>query len=151
MFRIEEVRKNDSARMLISSFAAHFAAMVLVVTMVLGPADASARRPPTPQNFRVTAATAYTVSVAWDPAPANSGDFNYHLSGAYGVTPAILPKAAMSHTFTRLHPGNRTGQGQRTALSLPPAEIALAAHALAVLAAKSWKSQPASASGEPPQ
>jgi len=106
MFRIEKIRKNNRAS-LISSFSAHIAAIALVLTMVLGPSNALARRPPTPQNFRVTAATAYTVSVAWDPAPANSGDFNYHLSGAYGVTPAILPKAATSHTFTRLHPSNQ--------------------------------------------
>jgi len=63
-------------------------------------------KPPTPANFRVTAVTAYTISVAWDAAPANSGDFNYYLSGAYQVTPAILPKTATSHTFTALAPGN---------------------------------------------
>ena len=62
--------------------------------------------PPTPTNFRVTAKTAYTITVAWDPAPATSLDFNYHLSGAYRVTPAILPKTATSHTFTALAPGN---------------------------------------------
>jgi len=107
MFRIEEVRKNDSARVLISSFMAHIATMVLVVPMVLGPADASARRPPTPQNFRVTARTAYTVTLAWDPAPPNSGDFNYNLWGAYNVGPTvILPKNATSYTFTALFPGN---------------------------------------------
>ena len=63
-------------------------------------------KPPPPTNFRVTGVTAYTISVAWDPAPANSVDFNYHLSGAYHVTPAILPKTATSHTFTALAPGN---------------------------------------------
>ncbi len=54
----------------------------------------------------MTATTAYTIAVAWDPAPASSADFNYHLSGAYQVTPAILPKTATSHTFTALAPGN---------------------------------------------
>jgi chitodextrinase len=107
MFRIEEVGKNTRAGLISSFGAAHIAAMVLVVTVILGPSTASARRPPTPQNFQVTATTAYTVTVTWDPAPPNSGDFNYHLSGAYGVTPAILPKTATSHTFTRLHPGNQ--------------------------------------------
>src|SRR5262245_42632 len=43
---------------------------------------------------------------AWDAAPAASGDFDYYLSGAYNVTPAILPKTATSHTFTALAPGN---------------------------------------------
>jgi chitodextrinase len=70
-------------------------------------AAGSSKAPPTPENFRVTAMTAYTVTVAWDAAPANSGDFSYHLSGAYHVTPAILPKTATSHTFSGLAPGNQ--------------------------------------------
>ncbi len=107
MFRIEEVRKNNRTELLVSSFPAHIGAMILVLIIVLGQSTASARRPPTPANFRVTATTAYTVTVAWDPAPPNSGDFNYYLSGAYGVTPAVLAKTATSHTFTRLHPGNQ--------------------------------------------
>jgi chitinase len=44
--------------------------------------------------------------VAWDPAPANSGDFSYYLSGTGRATPAILPKTATSHTFSALAPGN---------------------------------------------
>lgn len=111
MFSIEEVRENNRAGLLISSFVAHTAAIALVLIMVLGPSTASAvrqdrTRPTTPGNFRVTAKTAYTVSVAWDPSTDNSGNFNYYLSGAYGVTSAVLPKTATSHTFTRLHPGN---------------------------------------------
>jgi Fibronectin type III domain len=107
MFRIVEVRKNNRTRRLNSAFAAHIAAMILVLTMVLGPSSASARRPPTPENFRVTARTAYTVTLAWNPAPANSGDFNYHLWGAYNVGPTvILPKTATSYTFTALFPSN---------------------------------------------
>jgi chitodextrinase len=106
MFSIEEVRKNNRAGLLISSFAAHIAAIATVLIMVLGPSTASARRPPTPEGFRVTATTAYTVTVAWNPPRNNSGNFNYHLSGAYGVTPAVLPNTATSHTFTRLHTGN---------------------------------------------
>jgi hypothetical protein len=55
----------------------------------------------------VTAITTYTVALAWDPAPANSGDFNYHLWGAYNFGPTvILPKTATSYTFTGLYPGN---------------------------------------------
>jgi hypothetical protein len=106
-------------------FAAHIAT-VLALTFVLASSTAFAGKkppgggggggtggggtttpkPPTPTNFRVTAKTAYTISVAWDAAPATSGDFNYYLSGAYGVTPAVLPKTATSHTFTALAPGN---------------------------------------------
>ena len=107
MFRIKEVRKNNRVSLLVSPSAAHIAATALVLIMVLSPSTASARRPPTPENFRVTAQTAYTVTVAWSPPRNNSGDFDYHLSGAYGVTPAILPKTATSHTFTRLHSANQ--------------------------------------------
>ncbi len=107
MFRIKEVRENNRAGLLISSFVADIAAMALVLIMVLGPSTASARRPPMPANFRVTATSAYTVTLAWDPAPANSGDFNYYLWGAYNVGPTvILPKTATSYTFTALFPGN---------------------------------------------
>jgi Fibronectin type III domain len=107
MFRIEEVTKNNRAGGLISSCSAHIVAMALIFIMVLGASTASARRPPTPQNFRVTARTAYTVTLAWDPAPPNSGDFNYNLWGAYNVGPTvILPKTATSYTFTALYPGN---------------------------------------------
>jgi hypothetical protein len=106
MFRIE-VRKNNRARLLVSPFAAHIAATAVVLVLVLGSSTALARRPPTPANFRVTATTAYTVTLAWDPAPANSGDFNYYLWGAYNVGPTvILPKTATSYTFTALYPGN---------------------------------------------
>src|SRR5262245_52515542 len=107
MFSIKESRRNNSARALVSPFAAQIAATAVLVLMILGPSTTLARRPPTPANFHVAATTAYTVTVAWDRAPANSGDFNYHLSGAYGVTPAVLPKTATSHTFTRLHSGNQ--------------------------------------------
>ena len=106
MFNIEEGRKNNRTGLRISSFAAQIAAIALVLIMVLGPSTASARRPPTPENFHVTAVTAYTVTVAWNPARNNSGNFNYHLSGAYNVPPAVLPKTATSHTFPRLHSGN---------------------------------------------
>jgi hypothetical protein len=106
MFNIEEFRKSNRAQRLVSSLVAHFAVLAMIL-MVFSPSSASARRLPTPENFRVTAQTAYTVTVAWSPPRNNSGDFNYHLSGAYGVTPAVLPKTATSHTFTRLHSGNQ--------------------------------------------
>src|SRR6185503_4607144 len=106
-----------------STLAAHIA-MVLALTLVLGSSTAFAGKkpggggsgggggstnttpkPPTPTNFRVTAKTAYTISVAWDVAESTS-DFSFCLSGAYHVTPAVLPKTARSHTFTALAPGN---------------------------------------------
>jgi hypothetical protein len=63
-------------------FFAQAGAITLVLTMLLGSFTAFAARrggggsggstakPPTPANFRVTAKTAYTITVAWDPAPA---------------------------------------------------------------------------------
>src|SRR5688572_15570909 len=101
-----------------SPLAAHVAT-ILALTLVLGSFTAFAgkkpagggggtgsgggstnttTKPPTPTNFRVTAKTAYTLSVAWDPAPATSFDFNYHLSGTH-MTAVVLPKTATSHTF----------------------------------------------------
>jgi hypothetical protein len=134
MFRSKDVGENNRAGSLISSFPAHVAGMILVLTIVLGSSTASARRPPTPQNFRVTARTAYTVTLAWDPAPPNSGDFNYNLWGAYNVGPTvILPKNATSYTFTALFPGNSytfgifaksgdqtSGQATVSGIVLPP-------------------------------
>jgi chitodextrinase len=91
-----------------SRFLAAIVSITLSVAFPLNSVAAtSSKAPPTPENFRVTAMTAYTVTVAWNAAPANSGDFKYHLSGAYRVTPAILPSTATSHTFTALAPGNQ--------------------------------------------
>src|SRR4029453_8085632 len=104
---IEKIRKNNRTGILISSFAAHIAVMILGLTVLLGPSTASPRRPPTPANFHVTTTTAYTVTLAWDPAPPNSGDFNYFLWGAYNFGPTvILPRSPTSYTFTALFPGN---------------------------------------------
>lgn len=107
-----------------SPLAAHVAT-ILALTLVLGSFTAfagkkptgggggtgsgggstnTATKPPTPTNFRVTAKTAYTISVAWDAA-SSSTDFNFHLSGTR-ATPAVLPSTARSHTFTALAPGN---------------------------------------------
>src|ERR1043165_1455129 len=86
-------------------------ALVLSLTFALSSLTAWAgqdrTKPTTPGNFRVTAITAYTVTVAWSPSSDNSGNFSYYLSGAYQVTPAVLPKTAPSHAFTRLFPGNQ--------------------------------------------
>ncbi len=104
-----------------SPLATHIA-MVLALSLVLGSSTGfaakrpggggggsgggtTAPKPPTPTNFRVTAKTAYTISVAWDAAESTS-DYSFYLSGADHVTPAVLPKTARSHTFTALGPGN---------------------------------------------
>jgi hypothetical protein len=124
MFRIEEVRENNKAGLLISSFAARTAAITLVLIMVLGsptamaaprkpkptptPTPTATPKPPpnAPGNFRVMALGACTVSLAWDPVNFTSEDFNYYLSGTNQATPAVLPKTATSHTFTGLGAGN---------------------------------------------
>ena len=93
-----------------SRFATQAAGITLAATMVLSSltslAGVDKRKPTTPGNFRVTAVAACTVSVAWSPSSDNSGNFTYQLSGAYGVTPVVLPKTATSYTFTALYPGN---------------------------------------------
>jgi hypothetical protein len=110
MLTTDKPLKTHSAPLQPSWFSRTFSSITLGIAIAVTPSVASAasnsKSPPTPENFRVTAATAYTVTVAWNAAPSNSGDFNYHLSGAYHVTPAILPKTATSHTFTALAPGN---------------------------------------------
>ena len=79
-----------------------FALSLLTVSAAKGSSKGNA-----PANFRVTAKTAYTVTLAWDPPAGFSGDFNYYLWGAYNVGPTvILPKTARSYTFTALFPGN---------------------------------------------
>src|SRR5437763_15135330 len=103
MFSIEQVRENNKSGLVISSFTAHIASTAVVLMMVLGSSTASARRPPTPVNFRVTATTAYTITVACNPPGNNSGNFNYYTPAAYGVMPANLPETAPSHTFKILH------------------------------------------------
>jgi chitinase len=78
--------------------------------LFLGPATALAGRdrtkPTQPANFRVTAKSAYRVSLAWNPSSDNSGSFTYQLWSTAG--PAItLPKTATSFTWTAgLHPRN---------------------------------------------
>ena len=107
MFTIVNNRKETRNKPLNKSLAGPVTAMATAFVIVFVASTVHAGRPPTPDNFRVTAQTAYTVTVAWNPPRNNSGNFNYHLSGAYGVTPVILPKTATSHTFTGLHPANQ--------------------------------------------
>jgi len=73
--------------------------------MVLGTSTASARdrtKPTAPKNFRVTAKTSYSISLAWSPSTDNSGNFTYRLwstaAGASGGT-VTLPKTATSFTW----------------------------------------------------
>jgi len=80
--------------------------MVLALLFVL-PAYAwwiDKTKPTTPGNFRVTAVTPFSVSLAWSPSTDNSGKFTYRLwssagLGGSGIT-RTLPKTATSYTWT---------------------------------------------------
>jgi hypothetical protein len=85
------------------------AATGLMLVLGLGSAAAFAAdrsKPTMPGNLRVVGKTAYTVTLAWNPSTDNSGNFNYHLWGAYGVPAVVLPRTATSYTYTGLFPGN---------------------------------------------
>jgi chitodextrinase len=70
-----------------------------------GDGGATTAKPPTPTNFRVTAKTAYSITVSWDVA-SSTADFNFYLSGTSRAQAVVLPKTARTHTFERLAPGN---------------------------------------------
>jgi chitodextrinase len=109
MFKIGKLAVNRLTAWQPSRFVPPTVAVALMLALAVGSSTASAAdrsKPTTPGNFRVTATTAYSVTVAWSPSTDNSGNFSYHLSGAYGVTAVVLPKMATSHTFTGLYPGN---------------------------------------------
>ena len=58
----------------VSRFAVKVAVTALGLTMVLGMSTASARdrtKPTAPKNFRVTAKTSYSISLAWSPSTDN--------------------------------------------------------------------------------
>jgi chitodextrinase len=64
------------------------AAIALMLASVFGVNPAVAARdrtPPTkPSNLRVTALTAYSVALAWNPSTDNSGSFSYRIKASYG-------------------------------------------------------------------
>ena len=62
--------------------------------------------PTRPGNFRVTAKTPFSVSLAWTPSSDNSGNFTYVLASSGGGA-VVLPKTVTSFTWTNgLYPGN---------------------------------------------
>jgi chitinase len=78
-------------------------AIALFVSATVGVTPASAARdrvPPTaPTNLRVTATTAFSVSLAWNPSSDNSGSFSYVVHASNGQD-ALLSKATTAFTFT---------------------------------------------------
>jgi hypothetical protein len=73
--------------------AARAAALALVLSLVLGTSPALAARdrtsPTKPSNLRVTSATSYNVSLAWNPSTDNSGTFSYRVVVSNGAAYAV--------------------------------------------------------------
>jgi hypothetical protein len=93
--------ENDRAALL--SFAAYVAAIIAA-------GNCPARSPggsklPIPANFRVAAKTAYTVKLAWDPAPANWRLQLSPLGCLQRRSHRHLPKTAINYTLTLFIPG----------------------------------------------
>jgi predicted phage tail protein len=98
--------------MMIGRYSAWIAAFAVVLMLMLGPSTALAARdrtPPTkPTNFRVTAKTPFSASLAWNPSSDNSGNFSYVLASTSSPSQRItLPKTATSYSWnTGLYPRN---------------------------------------------
>jgi chitinase len=86
---------------------AGFAVAVLLVTAAPAAAAPDRRAPTKPGNFRVTAKTQTTVSLAWNASTDNSGSVTYLVrmwqEGRY-VTIATLPRTQTTYTKTGLIP-----------------------------------------------
>jgi chitodextrinase len=64
------------------------------------PAELRDRTKPTaPTNLRVTGATSYSVSLAWDPASDNSGSWSYRIRHSWGYE-EVVPQTQTSFTWT---------------------------------------------------
>ena len=78
-------------------------AIALFLTAAFGVSPASAARdrvsPTAPSDVRVTATTAFSVSLAWNPSSDNSGKFSYVVHASNGRD-ALLSQATTAFTFT---------------------------------------------------
>ena len=98
--------RTPSIRLLIPSLATIFlfaAALAAAPkppkpTPTPAPGGGDQQSPTTPTNLRVTGATAYTVSFAWDPSTDNSGSFVYRICCGDNSS-ATVPAPASSYTF----------------------------------------------------
>ena len=63
-----------------------------------GPSGGDKQAPTTPTNLRVTGATAYSVTFAWNPSTDNSGSFVYRICCGENSS-ATIPAPASSFTF----------------------------------------------------
>ncbi len=120
-----------------------YRALALALALLaLVPAAASAAvdrtKPTTPGNLRVTAVTANSVSLAWNPSTDNSGTFAYYVKdvGTGGVY--WVPQTQTSLTRTGLQPnkayryvvyaqdtaGNKSANSNQVTVSTPAAQPA---------------------------
>jgi chitodextrinase len=85
------------------------AILIAVTGGVIGAAPVKQDRqaPTTPTNFRVTGATSYNVSFAWNPSTDNSGSFVYRICCGENSS-ATVPAPASSFTFVGGVRPNRT-------------------------------------------
>lgn len=87
-------------------------ALIPVLTLAFALPTLAARdttKPTAPKNFRVTATTPFSVSLAWSPSTDNSGSFTYRLWSSAGLGGSgierSVPKSATSYNWTLLiHP-----------------------------------------------
>jgi chitodextrinase len=83
--------------------AVRVVAIVIVFSLILGAAPALAARdrtaPTTPTNLRVTAMTAYSVSLAWNPSTDNSNSITYKICCAT-TSSGTVQHPTTSFTFT---------------------------------------------------
>ena len=99
------ISRADDSRIALTSRVHFFATTTLVTLLVLfasafvAPAGQDRSAPTKPGNFRITAKTPFSVSLAWTPASDNSRDFTYPLASSAGGA-VILPKTATSYTWT---------------------------------------------------
>ena len=82
------------------------AASALFASAFVATAGQDRSAPTKPGNFRVSAKTPFSVSLAWSPSSDNSGNFTYTLASSSGSA-VILPKTATTYTWTSgLYPAN---------------------------------------------
>jgi len=97
---------------MIGRYPAWAAVFALLLMFLFGPSSVLAARdrtPPTkPTNFRVTAKTPFSASLAWNPSTDNSGNFSYVIASTSSYNARVtLPKTATSYTWnTGLYPRN---------------------------------------------
>jgi Fibronectin type III domain len=129
--------------------AARAAALALFLILVLGISPAFAagdRTPPTkPSNLRVTSATSYKVSLAWNPSTDNSGTFSYRVVVGNGATYTVpqsqttfslfvAPNGTYSvYVYAVDGSGNKSQKSNTVSATPPPDTIAPSAPVVSVV------------------